>query len=324
MKQKILALILSLTLALSLAGCAFSRPTQSAAPTAEPQAAPAGSAEEPAASEPADVALKTGRQNGERFEEVILLEGMEETVKYEHVVSTAAGIEIDYEYEDLARRSEADRELFLSVWDDPSQPVNYLEVRYDTGNAELVASALNAGLAASYDTTLEETELERAGRCLRINASQVKGGGLADQLQTVYIIPASDGCRIATAHYSLEAAEGFGSRFHSMLQTLSVIDRSGPSTLSDEQALAAIEKYCYLSNQDLEAIVNAGEYPIFWEIAAADEQQVVVLFRSYTGAEVRYYIDRATGNAYATEFVPGITPEEQRTEESLNVWNYLG
>ena len=244
MKRNFLTLLLSLTLALSLAGCAFSRPVQSAAPTAEP----AGSAEEPADSEPADVVVETGRQNGERFEKIILLEGMEETVKYEHVVSEAAGFEIDYEYENLVRRSEADRELFLSAWDDPAQPVNYLEVRYDTGNAELVASALNAGLAASYDTTLKETDLDRAGRCLRIEASQVKGGGLANQLQTVFIIPAAEGCRIATAHYSREAAEGFGHRFHSMLQTLSVIDRSEPSTVSDEQALAAIGTSCCRSN----------------------------------------------------------------------------
>ena len=244
MKRNFLALILSLTLAFSLAGCAFSRPAQSAAPTAEP----AGSAEEPADSETANVVVETGRQNGERFESVIQLEGMEETVQYEHVVSRAAGFEIDYEYENLVRRSEADRELFLSAWDDPAQPVNYLEVRYDTGNAELVASALNAGLAASYDTTLEETDLDRAGRCLCIEASQVKGGGLANQLQRVYIIPASDGCRIATAHYSLEAAEGFGRRFQSMLHTLSVIERSAPALLSNEQALAAIKAYCYRSN----------------------------------------------------------------------------
>ena len=244
MKRNFLTLLLSLTLTLSLAGCAFSRPVQSAAPTAEP----AGSAEEPADSEPADVVVETGRQNGERFEKIILLEGMEETVQYEHVVRRAAGFEIDNEYENLVRRSEADRELFLSAWDDPAQPVNYLEVRYDTGNAELVASALNAGLAASYDTTLKETDLDRAGRCLRIEASQVKGGGLANQLQTVFIIPAAEGCRIATAHYSREAAEGFGHRFHSMLQTLSVIDRSEPSTVSDEQALAAIGTSCCRSN----------------------------------------------------------------------------
>ena len=319
MKRKSFALLLSLTLALSLAGCAFSRPVPSAAPTAEP----AGSAEDPAGSALADVVLETGRQNGERFESVIQLEGMEETVQYEHVVSKAAGFEMDYEYEDLLRRSEADREIFLSAWDDPAQPVNYLEVRYDTGNAELVASALNAGLSASYETTLEETDLDRAGRCLCIDASQVKGGGLASQMQRVYIIPASDGCRIATAHYSLEAAEGFGHRFHSMLHTLSVIERSAPDTLSNEQALAAIRNYCLISNPDLEDILNAGEYPTYWEIVAADEQQVVVLFRSYTGAEIRYYIDRATGETQGSEFVPGITPAEQQTEESLNVRDYL-
>ena len=172
MKRNFLTLLLSLTLTLSLAGCAFSRPVQSAAPTAEP----AGSAEEPADSEPADVVVETGRQNGERFESVIQLEGMEETVQYEHVVSRAAGFEIDYEYENLVRRSEADRELFLSAWDDPAQPVNYLEVRYDTGNAELVASALNAGLAASYDTTGPRGPLPAHRRL----PGQGRGPGISD------------------------------------------------------------------------------------------------------------------------------------------------
>ena len=324
MKKKLLALILSLALALSLAGCAFSRPVQSAAPTAGPQTAPVESAEEPSVSEPANIVAEAGRANGERFEKVVQLEGMEETVKYEHVVSAAAGIEMDYEYEDLVRRSEADRELFISAWDDPAQPENYLELRYDTGNAELVASALNATLSQSYESVVEEAVLDRAGRCLRIDAFEVKGGGVADHLQTVYIIPAADGCRIGAAHYTIEAAEGFGRRFDAMLHTLSVIDRSGAASLSDEQALAAIRNYCLISNPDLEDILNAGEYPTYWEIAARDEQQVVVLFRSYTGAEIRYYIDRATGDAYVTEYVPGITPEEQRTEESLNVRNYLG
>ena len=46
----------------------------------------------------------------------------------------------------------------------------------------------------------------------------------------------------------------------------------------------------------------------------------MVLFRSYTGAQVRYYIDRATGDVHVTEFVPGITPEGMPSEESLNVW----
>ena len=52
-------------------------------------------------------------------------------------------------------------------------------------------------------------------------------------------------------------------------------------------------------------------------------QQIVVLFRSYTGALVRYYIERAMGYTYVTEFVPGVTPEEQRTEESFNIWDQV-
>ena len=93
--------------------------------------------------------------------------------------------------------------------------------------------------------------------------------------------------------------------------------------LSDEQALTAVRNYCFTINPDLESVVNAEEYPVYWEIAANDGQEIVVLFRSYTGAQVRYYIDRTTGETSVTEFVPGITPEEQKTEESFNVRDYL-
>ena len=48
---------------------------------------------------------------------------------------------------------------------------------------------------------------------------------MPELLQTVYVIPAADGCRIATAHYTNESAEGFGTRFHCIMNTLAVIDR---------------------------------------------------------------------------------------------------
>lgn len=92
--------------------------------------------------------------------------------------------------------------------------------------------------------------------------------------------------------------------------------------LSDEEALAAIRRYCYESNPDLEDIVNAGEYPVYWEIASSGEDQIVVLFRSYTGALVRYYIDPVTGETCVTEYAPGLSTEEERTGEQLNVWDY--
>ena len=92
--------------------------------------------------------------------------------------------------------------------------------------------------------------------------------------------------------------------------------------LSDEQALSAIRNYCYSMNPELKSIVNAGEYPVYWEVSSSDEQEIVVLFRSYTGAQKRYYIDRITGDTYVTEFVPEIFTEEQKTDESLNVRDY--
>ena len=94
--------------------------------------------------------------------------------------------------------------------------------------------------------------------------------------------------------------------------------------MEDELALSIIQNYCLTQNPDLQEIVDAGEYQTYWEIESSDEQQVVILFRSYTGALVRYYIDRATGDTYVTEFVPGITAEEQRTEESFNLWDQVG
>ena len=94
------------------------------------------------------------------------------------------------------------------------------------------------------------------------------------------------------------------------------------NVITEEQALAAIKDYCYRMNPDLEEIEQAGEYPVYWEVESGDEEEIVILFRSYTGAEVRYYIDPDTGDTYVTEFVSGITPEEERTDENFNIRDY--
>lgn len=97
----------------------------------------------------------------------------------------------------------------------------------------------------------------------------------------------------------------------------------GNKKLSDQQALAAIKQYCLVNNPDLESIVNAGDQQVYWDIQSSTDTEIVVLFRSYTGALIRYYIDPVSGESYATEFVPGITSEEQRTEESFNAKDFL-
>ena len=167
-----------------------------------------------------------GRQDGERFEAVIMLEGMEETVQYEHIRNDVLGFEIDYDYEQFERISEPDRELFVSRYDIPEDPQNYFEVTRSAGDTETVSASVGDALSKDYDIIVESFELDNVGSCIRIDASEARGGGgTPDLLQTIYIIPAAEGCLVATAHYTFESAEGFGARISNIMNTLAVLDQ---------------------------------------------------------------------------------------------------
>ena len=209
MNRKIL--LSSLAVVVLLSGCGKNAAPQETAAPAVPSA------------QPETVQAAPGRQDGERFEDVIILEGTEEPVKYEHVRNETLGFELDYDYESLSRNSEADRERFVSIYDDAQDPWNYLEVTRSTADTEAAAAAVSEALSAEYEVSRESITLERAGACIRLGAYTARDGGLPAQIQTVYIIPAPDGCRIAAAHCAMEAAEGFGRRFDYMMQTFSVI-----------------------------------------------------------------------------------------------------
>lgn len=224
MKKTLYLFVLSAALMLILVGCgkAPAAVTESSTPET---ATPAAESQSAVIETPAPSSVP-GRQDGERFEDVIMLEGMEETVKYEHVVNKTLGIEMDYDYESFVRRSEADRERFVSVWDNAANPENWLEVTYSAESAAAAEASISETLSQEYELLKETRTLDRAGDCVRIEASVIKGtNNMAPQIQTVYIIPAPDGCRIATAHCAIEASEGFGRRFAYMLNTLSVISR---------------------------------------------------------------------------------------------------
>lgn len=233
-KKAIHTTIATLALALSLAtftGCAGNH---NAAETAAPvlPADPVSPAE-PAVSPEAET--ETGRRDGERFEEVIVIEGMEEAVRYEHVRNDKIGFEMDYDYDLFERRSEPERECFVSRYDDPENPLYYLEVTYSAENADTVSASVSEALSDDFEIIIKEPfTLDRAGNCARIDASGAKGGGgTSGSLRTAYIIPAADGSRVATAHYSVESAEGVGRRFACFMDTFSVIaSRDGSSDKS--------------------------------------------------------------------------------------------
>ncbi len=181
--------------------------------------------DEPAGTITSEPVSKSGREDGERFEETIILEGMEEKVQYEHIVNTILGFEMDYDYESFIRESKADSECFISVYDDAGNPENYLEMTKSADDADTTAAAIIEKLSKTYETDQFSFTLDNAGECIKIDASVEKGTNqTADNMQAVYIIPASDGCIVATSHYFFEASEGFGRRFIYMLNTLIVLD----------------------------------------------------------------------------------------------------
>ena len=98
---------------------------------------------------------------------------------------------------------------------------------------------------------------------------------------------------------------------------------SDSGVITDEAAVSAVQKYCYAQNPDLEEMVKSGEYPIYWDISDSNEKEAVVVYKSYTGCLNHYYVNRDTGETYVTEYVPGIMEEEQKTDESFNIRDYM-
>ena len=100
-------------------------------------------------------------------------------------------------------------------------------------------------------------------------------------------------------------------------------DEAAEELITEDQALQAIKNYRYSIDPDLKEMEDSDEYTIGWDVSTNERNDIVVLYRAYTGAEIRYYIDPKTGEAFATELVPGIIDEEQFTEETLNINDYL-
>ena len=214
-------LVLTLMLVMMLCGCggkeaaqAPAEPVLSAAPVAQG---------EPAV--PSETETPSSRQDGERFEETIVLEGMEENVGYEHVKNKEAGYEMDYEFDSLDRVSGSKGDRFISHNDDPDDPWNYLEVSYFDKDIDTVTAEIFSSLLDQYDLVVPGPyTLERAGSCTQLSASEAReGNSVPGSLQTAYIIPAGEGCIAAIAHCTMESAGGFGARFSSMLNTLTLI-----------------------------------------------------------------------------------------------------
>ena len=318
-----LTLVLAFLLITMFSGCGSQNDTAETdepVVTADPATITPASTDEPA--EPPETESDTAREDGERFETVIMLEGMEETVHYEHIRNDTIGFEMDYDYELFARHSEPDRERFVLIYDDPENPPeNYLEITYSPEDAGTIADTVSQTLSNEYEITRESYTLDRMGDCIRIDASIVKGATrTADLMQMVYIIPAADGSRIAAAHYVGVDSDGLIKRFSYLVNTLMVIDRQREkSGVTEEMAYEGVSNYCH----DTYNWSIAEENPSTMYIAMGEESETEyqVIFRSYTGAFVYFYVDKSDGTVRMTEYVPMLDIENEAG--SISLYDYL-
>ena len=91
---------------------------------------------------------------------------MEEKIRYEHIRNDTIGFEMDYDYERFERRSEPGRECFVLRYDNPEDPMNYLEVTYNTEDADAVSASVSEVLSNDYDIIKESFTLDRTGSSL--------------------------------------------------------------------------------------------------------------------------------------------------------------
>ena len=101
-----------------------------------------------------------------------------------------------------------------------------------------------------------------------------------------------------------------------------LLSDSDPVTITETQALEAIKNYCYIHNQDLREIENSEDRTLYWTIKT-EENNIIVCFRSYTGALINYIINPTSGYTYVQEFVPGITEEWTDTDEIFYIRDYI-
>ena len=93
--------------------------------------------------------------------------------------------------------------------------------------------------------------------------------------------------------------------------------------ISEDQAYNAVINYNKAIGSGLSEQINSEGYEEYWNVSTNEDGKIVVLYRSYTAAQIRYYVDSVSGETYVTEFVPGIADEERETGETFNVRDYL-
>ena len=163
MKKRLLVFAITSALVLSLTACNKGGQETSQVEFSEPVQASEqieNVTSEEIESEVAEVVEEgPAREDGERFEETIIMEGMEETVHYEHVKNETIGYEMDYDYESFKKETEGLRERYVSIYD--VEPENYMLVAYWEESPEDAVKEISEELSEVYEVEVQDYTLEK-------------------------------------------------------------------------------------------------------------------------------------------------------------------
>ncbi|MBP3754776.1 MAG: hypothetical protein J6I66_07955 [Lachnospiraceae bacterium] len=100
-------------------------------------------------------------------------------------------------------------------------------------------------------------------------------------------------------------------------------DEEENGNLTREQALAAVKNYCYSVQPNIEKLDKSDKYDVYFEVESYSDDEIVVLFTANTGEEVRFYVDPVSGDANITAFIPGVSTQEEPSDEIIHLKKYL-
>ena len=88
--------------------------------------------------------------------------------------------------------------------------------------------------------------------------------------------------------------------------------------ITEDMAYEAVSNYCHK-----EYDWSAAEDPsmMYIEMGEGSESEYKVVFHSYTGALVNFYVNKETGDTRLTEYVPALNIEEEAG--NINIRDYL-
>ena len=94
---------------------------------------------------------------------------------------------------------------------------------------------------------------------------------------------------------------------------------SPQNAISEEMAYDGVYRYCR-SAYDW-SVAEENPDMMYLTMGEATESEYQVIFRSYTGSFVYFYVDKLSGTTRLTEYVPALNIEEEAG--TINLYDYL-